>query len=308
MLPQQQALEQHKTTLSEAQAAVGAERNQEANDRLTAQEELDTPWYEVAWGTGGASVTSSTTEPGPPVRARSCSVVLTEQEKRFWAALQKDEPLRNVTSDIGTGLGPWAEAEKSELVRVIYKVSGPHPSGCSKFTAVVLNSVVLNSPLLGMNVPTQVCRTCSDYNVTPTMVMLAHLHATRNRNRIDAFLRNTGAPAGSKGGKRLNFVDWCFQNHHDLPASFMKILPTRRKQNKVRKKVTGAAKKAKTGEAVTAVVGGVAAAAGLQKVLSLLDETRRQKPMFEKQIEAIQNQVGALEKQIAGSEPEHEVV
>jgi peptidoglycan hydrolase CwlO-like protein len=76
----------------------------------------------------------------------------------------------------------------------------------------------------------------------------------------------------------------------------------------VRKKVTRAAKKAKTGEAVTAVVGGVAAAAGLQKVLSLLDETRRQKPMFEKQIEAIQNQVGALEKQIAGSEPEHEVV
>ena len=238
----------------------------------------------------------------------SCSVVLTEQEKRFWAALQKDEPLRNVTSHIGTGLGPWAEAEKSELVRVIYKVSGPHPSGCSKFTAVVLNSVVLNSPLLGMNVPTQVCRTCSDYSVPPTMVMLAHLHATRNRNRIDAFLRNTGAPAGSKGGQRLDFFDWCFQNHHDLPTSFMEILPTKRKQKKVRKKVTGAAKKAKTGEAVTAVVGGVAAAAGLQKVLSLLDETRRQKPMFEKQIEAIQNQVGALEKQIAGSEPEHEVV
>jgi hypothetical protein len=95
-----------------------------------------------------ATVTSSTTGGDT-----AWDETLSKQERNFWAALNKDEqrsdPLRRNT-------GNWTKEDRIELLRVITKVSGPHPSCCSKFTAVVPNSVVLNSPLLGMNVPTQV--------------------------------------------------------------------------------------------------------------------------------------------------------
>eukprot|EP01047_Picozoa_sp_COSAG01_P024934 COSAG01_NODE_1557_length_9928_cov_7.869977_2_plen_274_part_00 len=201
-----------------------------------------------------ATVTSSTTGGGDTAWD---TATLSEKERNFWAALNKDEqqsdPSRRNT-------GNWSEEDKIELLRVITKVSGPHPSCCSKCTAVVPNSVVLNSPLLGMNVPTQVCSTCADYSYQPTLSMIAELHSTRIRRSIKDLLRNTGAATGTRGGKRAGFVEWCREHEHPLPQSFVDMLPAKRGPKKVNRKCK---KRATEGELeVTAEAGGAAAAAG----------------------------------------------
>ena len=111
-----------------------------------------------------------------------------------------------------------------------------------------------------MDVPTQVCTTCaaSDPPLKPTFAMLAALHPTRIQKASYDHVDARGAVAGSKGGERVRFIDWCVQHQHPLPRSFLDMMPKRRKKQTVIQKNTGK----RTREAVTAEAGGAAAAAG----------------------------------------------
>jgi hypothetical protein len=88
--------------------------------------------------------------------------------------------------------------------------------------------------------------------------MLAALHPTRIQKASYDHVDARGAVAGSKGGERVRFIDWCVQHQHPLPRSFLDMMPKRRKKQTVIQKNTGK----RTREAVTAEAGGAAAAAG----------------------------------------------